>query len=72
MYFAVDVGVAIKEHLQGLRCLFGCGAHNLGLRAGYSSSLFGDSGLDNSVARLQLVNSWHRLSENMRKLRGGH
>jgi hypothetical protein len=45
---------------------------NLGLRAGYSSNLFGDSGLDNSVARLQLVYSWHRLSENMRKLRGGH
>jgi hypothetical protein len=45
---------------------------NLGLRTGYSSNLFGDSGLDNSVARLQLVYSWHRLSENMRKLRGGN
>jgi len=45
---------------------------NLALRAGYSSNLFGDSDLDNSVVRLQLVYGWHELSENIKKLRGGH
>ena len=43
---------------------------NLAIRAGYSSNLFGDDGLDNSVVRLQLVYGWHRLMENMKKLRG--
>ena len=43
---------------------------NLAMRAGYSSNLFGDDGLDNSVVRLQLVYGWHRLMENMKKLRG--
>lgn len=41
---------------------------NVALRAGYSSNLFGDDGLDNSVVRLQLVYGWHRLSENIKKL----
>ncbi len=44
--------------------------HNLALRAGFSSNVFGDGDLDNSVIRLQLVYGWHRLTENMTKLLG--
>lgn len=41
---------------------------NVTIRSGYSSNLFGDSDLDNSVVRLQLVYGWHRLDENFKKL----
>jgi len=41
---------------------------NLGMRASYSSNLFGDGDLDSSVVRLQLVYGWHRLTENIKKL----
>ena len=45
---------------------------NLHLRAGYSSNLFGDDDLDNSIVRLQLVYGWHRLNENEKMLLGGN
>jgi hypothetical protein len=67
----VEVGDELEVGNLGFTLSFQV-TDNLGLRAGYSSNVFGDSGLDNGVARLQLVYSWHRLSENMRKLRGGH
>jgi len=44
---------------------------NLNLRASYSSNVFGDSDLNTSIIRLQLVYGWHRLMENMKKLQGG-
>ena len=42
------------------------------MRTSYMSNVFGDSDLDNSVIRIQLVYAWHRLSENMKKLKSGH
>jgi hypothetical protein len=45
---------------------------NLMLRTTYSSNMFGDDEVDNSLIRLQLVYSWHRTSENMKKLGKGH
>jgi hypothetical protein len=45
---------------------------NLTLRASYSSNVFGDNDLDNSIIRLQFVYAWHRLMENMKKLKRGH
>jgi hypothetical protein len=45
---------------------------NVTIRAGYSSNLFGDNDLDNSVLRLQFVYSWNRATENSKKLRSGH
>jgi len=65
----VEVGSELEVGDLGLTLSYQV-TDNLGLRAGYSSNVFGDSGLDTGVARLQLVYSWHRLSENMRKLRG--
>ncbi|MBV1959624.1 MAG: transporter [Pseudomonadales bacterium] len=43
---------------------------NLGIRAGFSSNVFGDSDLDNSTIRLQLVYGWHNDNENIKKLMG--
>jgi hypothetical protein len=45
---------------------------NLSIRAGFSSNVFGDNDLDNSMVRLQLVYAWHRDMENIKKLRLGH
>ncbi len=67
----VEVGDELEVGNLGLTLNYQV-TDNLALRAGYSSNLFGDSDLDNSVVRLQLVYGWHRLSENIRKLRGGH
>jgi hypothetical protein len=41
---------------------------NLGIRASFSSNVFGDSDLDNSMIRLQLVYGWHNQMENIKKL----
>jgi hypothetical protein len=43
---------------------------NVAIRTGFSSNVFGDSGLDNSIIRVQFVYGWHNLMENMKKLRG--
>ncbi len=45
---------------------------NFTMRTSYSSNVFGDNDLDNSIIRLQIVYAWHRLMENMKKLKGGH
>jgi hypothetical protein len=45
---------------------------NLGIRTGFSSNVFGDNGLDNSMVRLQFVYAWHRDMENIKKLQRGH
>ncbi len=42
---------------------------NAALRAGYSSNVFGDSDVDNSIIPLQLVDGWHSVVENMKKLK---
>jgi hypothetical protein len=41
---------------------------NLGIRASFSSNVFGDSDLDNSMIRLQLVYGWHKQMQNIKKL----
>ena len=45
---------------------------NLSIRTGFSSNVFGDSDLDNSMVRLQFVYAWHRDFENIKKLQHGH
>jgi hypothetical protein len=40
--------------------------------ATYSSNVFGDSDLDNSIIRMQFVYAWHRDMENIKKLQSGH
>ncbi len=45
---------------------------NFTIRTSYSSNVFGDNDLDNSIVRIQFVYAWHRLMENMKKLKGGH
>ncbi|MBW2567406.1 MAG: hypothetical protein JRE24_11160 [Deltaproteobacteria bacterium] len=45
---------------------------NLAIRTSYSSNVFGDNDLDNSIIRMQFVYGWHRDMENMKKLQGGH
>ncbi|MBW1789334.1 MAG: transporter [Deltaproteobacteria bacterium] len=45
---------------------------NLAIRAGYSSNVFGENDLDNSIIRIEFVYGWHRLMENMKKLKSGH
>ena len=47
-------------------------SENLFVRTTYSSNVFGDDKLNNSIIRLQLVYGWHRLTENMKKLKTGH
>ncbi|MBW1749095.1 MAG: transporter [Deltaproteobacteria bacterium] len=45
---------------------------NLAIRTSFSSNLFGDSDVDNSMLRLQFVYSWHKDMENIKKLQQGH
>ncbi len=45
---------------------------NLAIRTGFSSNMFGDDNLDNSMIRLQFIYGWHRDYENIKKLQGGH
>jgi hypothetical protein len=45
---------------------------NLAIRTGFSSNVFGDSDLDNSMVRLQFIYAWHQDMENMKKLQQGH
>lgn len=44
---------------------------NVTVRTGFSSNVFGDDDLDNSVLRLQFVYAWHPISEADKKLRSG-
>ncbi len=43
---------------------------NLSIRTGYSSNVFGDDDLDNSMFRLQFVYGWNQADENAKKLQG--
>lgn len=45
---------------------------NVTMRTGYSSNVFGDDNLDNSILRMQFVYAWNRDSENAKKLQEGH
>ena len=45
---------------------------NFTMRTSYSSNVFGDDDLDNSIIRIQFVYAWHRVTENMKKLKKGH
>jgi hypothetical protein len=45
---------------------------NLAIRTGFSSNVFGDNDVDNSLVRMQFVYAWHRDFENMKKLQQGH
>jgi hypothetical protein len=45
---------------------------NLAIRTGFSSNVFGDNDLDNSMVRMQFVYAWHRDMENIKKLQSGH
>lgn len=42
------------------------------MRTSYSSNVFGDSDLNSSLIRVQVVYGWHRLMENLNKLKQGH
>ncbi len=45
---------------------------NVAIRTGFSSNVFGDDDLNNSMVRLQFVYAWHRDMENIKKLQRGH
>jgi Putative MetA-pathway of phenol degradation len=45
---------------------------NMAIRTGYSSNVFGDDDLDNSMFRLQFVYGWNQPNENAKKLMSGH
>jgi hypothetical protein len=45
---------------------------NFTMRTGYSSNVFGDDNLQNSIIRIQCVYAWHTANENAKKLRQGH
>ena len=45
---------------------------NLTIRTSYSSNVFGDNDIDNSLLRVQFVYAWHPLTENQKKLSKGH
>ncbi len=65
----VEVGDELEVGNLGLTLNFQV-TDNFGIRAGYSSNVFGDSDLDNSIVRIRFVYGWHRLTENIKKLRG--
>lgn len=45
---------------------------NLAIRTGFSSNVFGDDDLDNSLVRMQFIYGWHRDIENIKKLQQKH
>jgi hypothetical protein len=45
---------------------------NLAIRAFFSSNVFGDNDLDNSLIRIQFTYVWHPETENIKRLRRGH
>jgi hypothetical protein len=45
---------------------------NFTMRTGYSSNVFGDEDLHNSIIRIQCVYAWHTANENAKKLNQGH
>jgi hypothetical protein len=72
--FQSDInGVSVGEELDvgnvGLTLNYQI-TDNFVVRSGFSSNVFGDDGLDNSLLRIQFVYGWHRLMENLKKLKG--
>jgi hypothetical protein len=67
----VDMGEDLKIGNLGFTLNY-TATDNLAIRAGFSSNVFGDSDLDNSIIRLQFVYAWHKLMENKKKLKSGH
>jgi hypothetical protein len=53
-----DIGVTLNFHVTD----------NLALRTGFSSNVFGDSDIDTSMVRFQVVYAWHQAWQNMKKL----
>jgi hypothetical protein len=45
---------------------------NLMIRTSFSSNVFGDNEVDNSILRLQFIYAWHTATENNKKLMQGH
>ena len=67
----VDVGTALNIGNLGFTLHYQV-SDNFGIRTNFSSNVFGDDDLDNSILRLQVVYGWHQLMENMKKLEAGH
>ena len=67
----VEVGDEVDVGNLGFTLNFQA-TNNLTIRTSYSSNVFGDDDLDNSIIRIQFVYAWHRLMENMKKLQQGH
>ena len=63
----VDVGSDIEIGDIGVTLNFQV-TDSLTLRTSFSSNVFGDSDIDTSMVRLQVVYAWHRAMENMKKL----
>lgn len=66
----VEVGDEVEVGNLGFTLNFQA-TNNLTIRTSYSSNVFGDDDLDNSIIRIQFVFAWHRLMENMKKLKHG-
>ena len=63
----VDVGDDIEIGDLGFTLNFQVN-DNLTLRTSFSSNVFGDNDIHNSMVRLQIVYAWHRAMENLKKL----
>ena len=63
----VDVGSDIEIGDIGVTLNFQV-TDNLTLRTSFSSNVFGDNDIDNSMVRLQVVYAWHKAWQNMKKL----
>ncbi len=57
-----DLGFTLNFHVTD----------NVTLRTSYMSNVFGDSGLDTSMLRMQFVYGWHPADENTKRLQQGH
>ena len=63
----VDVGSDLEIGDIGLTLNFQV-TDNLTLRTSFSSNVFGDNDINNSMVRLQLVYMWHKAMQNIKKL----
>ena len=57
-----DIGITVNYDVND----------NFSIKTGFSSNVFGDEDLNNSMVRLQFVYGWHKDFENIKKLQGGH
>jgi hypothetical protein len=63
----VDMGDDIEIGDLGFTLNFGV-TDNVTIRTSFSSNVFGDSDIDNSMIRLQFIYAWDRAIENLKKL----